>query len=79
MDSLKPALMMVAVQVAFGGLNVLYKLATNDGMRPEIIVAYRFIFAAAFMTPLAFLIERFNLSYFCIIINIILRFYLILF
>lgn len=56
---LKPAMMMVVVQVAFAGVNVLYKLAANQGMSLSVIVAYRFIFAAAFMIPLAFFVEMF--------------------
>ncbi|KAH7575651.1 hypothetical protein JRO89_XS02G0179600 [Xanthoceras sorbifolium] len=56
-DGLKPALMMVVVQVAFAGVNVFYKLAANDGMSLQIIVAYRFIFATAFMVPLALFLE----------------------
>ncbi|KAK4846335.1 hypothetical protein QYF36_015954 [Acer negundo] len=57
-DGLKPALMMVVVQVVFAGVNVFYKLAANDGMSLQVIVAYRFIFAAAFMIPLALVLER---------------------
>lgn len=49
---------MVAVQVIFTGVNVLYKLAANAGMSLKIIVAYRFIFAAVFMVPLALIVER---------------------
>ncbi|XP_044488931.1 WAT1-related protein At1g68170-like [Mangifera indica] len=55
---LKPALIMVVVQVAYGGVNVLYKLAANDGMSLSVIVAYRFIFATVFMVPLALILER---------------------
>ncbi|KAJ6946906.1 LOW QUALITY PROTEIN: hypothetical protein NC651_001564 [Populus alba x Populus x berolinensis] len=58
LQGLKPALLMVLVQVAFAAVNVLYKLAANDGMNLKIIVAYRFIFATAFMAPLAFIVER---------------------
>ncbi|KAK0591256.1 hypothetical protein LWI29_037620 [Acer saccharum] len=57
-DGLKPALMMVVVQVVFAGVNVFYKLAANDGMSLQVIVAYRFIFATAFMIPLALVLER---------------------
>ncbi|KAJ7010720.1 WAT1-related protein At1g25270 [Populus alba] len=60
LQGLKPALLMVLVQVAFAAVNVLYKLAANDGMNLKIIVAYRFIFATAFMVPLAFIVERKN-------------------
>lgn len=55
---LKPALMMVVVQVAFAGVNVFYKLAANDGMSLRVIVAYRFTFATAFMVPSALILER---------------------
>ncbi|KAH9686089.1 WAT1-related protein [Citrus sinensis] len=51
---LKPALTMVVVQVAFAGVNVFYKLAANNGMSLRVIVAYRFIFATAFMVPILF-------------------------
>ncbi|KAM7470419.1 hypothetical protein LguiA_008602 [Lonicera macranthoides] len=49
----KAMIVMVVVQIMFAGTNVLYKLAANDGMIVRILVAYRFIFAAAFMVPLA--------------------------
>ncbi|XP_062079522.1 WAT1-related protein At1g25270-like [Humulus lupulus] len=55
---LKPALMMVVVQIVFAGVNVFYKLAANDGMNLKIIIAYRFVFSTAFILPLAFFIER---------------------
>ncbi|KAI3755262.1 hypothetical protein L1987_55058 [Smallanthus sonchifolius] len=55
---LKPVLMMVAVQTTFAGVNVLYKLADNDGMILPILVAYRFLFSTAFIVPLAILVER---------------------
>ena len=55
----KPALLMVVVQFAFAGMNVLYKLASNDGMNFKVIVAYRYIFSTAFILPLALFIERY--------------------
>ncbi|XP_074312157.1 WAT1-related protein At1g25270-like [Silene latifolia] len=55
---LKPVIMMVIVQIAFAGVNVLYKLAADDGMNLRILVAYRFLFATAFIFPLAFFLER---------------------
>ena len=57
-EGLKLVLVMVVVQVAYAGLNVLYKLVAINGMSVRIIIAYRFIFAIAFMTPLAFFFER---------------------
>nr|KYP63126.1 Auxin-induced protein 5NG4 [Cajanus cajan] len=56
--ALKPVLLMVIVQVANAWVNVLYKLALNDGMNLSVIVAYRYVFATVFITPLAFIIER---------------------
>ncbi|PIA47737.1 hypothetical protein AQUCO_01400383v1 [Aquilegia coerulea] len=55
---LKPAMMMVLVQVVFAGVNIFYKLAITDGMSLRVLVAYRYLFAAAFLAPLAFFLER---------------------
>ncbi|XP_023895506.1 WAT1-related protein At1g68170 [Quercus suber] len=58
LHGLKPTILMVVVQFAFAGVNVFYKLAVNDGMNLRVIVAYRFLFASAFIAPLAFVLER---------------------
>ncbi|KAK7246803.1 hypothetical protein RIF29_41673 [Crotalaria pallida] len=57
-DALKPAMLMVVVQIANSWVNVMYKLAVNDGMSMRVIVAYRYVFATAFIAPLAFFLER---------------------
>ncbi|KAK4271091.1 hypothetical protein QN277_019832 [Acacia crassicarpa] len=57
-EGLKPAVLMVTVQVTFAVVNVLYKLSVYDGMNIRVLIAYRFIFASAFMAPLAFLFDR---------------------
>ncbi|XP_057990634.1 WAT1-related protein At1g25270-like [Hevea brasiliensis] len=57
-NRLKPVLVMVVVQVGFAGVNLLYKVAASYGMSLRIIVAYRFIFATAFMIPLSLFFER---------------------
>lgn len=59
LHGMKAPLIMVVVQTAFAGVNVFYKLAANDGMSLRVIVAYRFLFATAFMVPLALLFERY--------------------
>ncbi|CAN0881341.1 WAT1-related protein At1g68170 [Linum grandiflorum] len=59
-EGLKPAFLMVLVQISLAVVNIFYKLAANDGMILKIIVAYRFLFASAFMVPLAILFERNN-------------------
>ncbi|KAI3974646.1 hypothetical protein MKX01_029636 [Papaver californicum] len=58
LNGVKPALVMVVVQTVFAGMNVFYKLAMNDGMNMMILVAYRSLFATAFVLPLAFFFER---------------------
>ncbi|KAK9096403.1 hypothetical protein Sjap_021900 [Stephania japonica] len=58
LHGLKPTLLMVVVQTVFAGVNVLYKLAIDDGMNVRILVAYRYLFAAATISPLAFFLER---------------------
>ena len=57
-DGAKPAIVMVVAQLGFGGVNIFYKLAVNDGMNVRVLIAYRFIFATAFICPLAFILER---------------------
>ncbi|TYG74756.1 hypothetical protein ES288_D04G207900v1 [Gossypium darwinii] len=59
---IKAPLLMVLVQIIFAGINVMYKLASNDGMSSRIIVVYRFMFATAVMVPLALLFERKSLK-----------------
>ncbi|KOM54010.1 hypothetical protein LR48_Vigan09g266900 [Vigna angularis] len=60
-QAMKPTLLMLVVQVAFAGVNIFYKLAVNDGMNLKVIVAYRFLFATAFIAPLALILERLTL------------------
>ncbi|THU60327.1 hypothetical protein C4D60_Mb07t11480 [Musa balbisiana] len=50
---------MVAVQVGFAGLNVLSKLALDDGMSPFVMIAYRQLVATLFLSPLAIFLERY--------------------
>ena len=57
-EGLKPTIAMVMIQITFGGIHVLYKLAKNDGMSMKIMIAYRMIFASASMVPLALILER---------------------
>ncbi|KAK4424357.1 WAT1-related protein [Sesamum alatum] len=59
-QGLKPTIMMVCVQIVFAGVSVFYKLAANDGMSLQVLIAYRFMFAAATVVPLALIIDRKN-------------------
>ncbi|XP_022859828.1 WAT1-related protein At1g25270-like [Olea europaea var. sylvestris] len=58
LQGLEPTLVMLMVQTIFAGVNIVYKLAANDGMKLSILVGYRFMFGAAFMVPVALLVER---------------------
>ncbi|KAH7833518.1 hypothetical protein Vadar_007108 [Vaccinium darrowii] len=57
-QGLKPAMMMVVVQALLAGVNIFYKLAGNIGMSLSVLIAYRFLFAALVIVPLALFIER---------------------
>ncbi|KAJ1695837.1 hypothetical protein LUZ63_012535 [Rhynchospora breviuscula] len=59
---LKPVLGMILVQTGFAGMNIIYKLAIDDGMDLRILTAYRYAFATVFLVPLAFLLERKSLK-----------------
>ncbi|KAM0939843.1 putative EamA domain-containing protein [Dioscorea sansibarensis] len=58
MEAFKTVAGMVLVQIIFGGVNILYKLALNDRMDIRIMVTYRYLFAAASLIPIAFFVER---------------------
>ncbi|KAK4271105.1 hypothetical protein QN277_019845 [Acacia crassicarpa] len=58
LNGLKPVIFMVMVQIAFAAVNVLYKLAVNDGMSMKIATVYRLLFGSAFSVPLALIFER---------------------
>ncbi|XAR53094.1 hypothetical protein NMG60_11021495 [Bertholletia excelsa] len=58
LQSLKPAMLMVMFQAAMAGVSIFYKLASNDGMSLKVLIAYRFLFATAFIVPIAFFAER---------------------
>lgn len=63
LHGLKPTLLMILAQTIIAGLNVFYKLASNDGMNLQILVGYRFLFGTAFIVPIAFFLERFKLLF----------------
>lgn len=54
-----PTLVMVAIQVAFAGLNILSKLALDSGMSAYVMIAYRQIVASVFLSPVAYFLERY--------------------
>ncbi|KAJ7968122.1 WAT1-related protein [Quillaja saponaria] len=54
----KAVMAMVVTQITYAGMNILYKLVAEDGMNLRILIAYRLMFASAFMLPLALILER---------------------
>ncbi|KAK4708213.1 hypothetical protein R3W88_029138 [Solanum pinnatisectum] len=58
MAIMKTIILMVLSQIASGSVNIFYKVAVADGMKVQIMVFYRLLFATAFMVPLAFIMER---------------------
>ncbi|XP_027177741.1 WAT1-related protein At1g68170-like [Coffea eugenioides] len=61
-EELKPAVVMVIVQVASTGSNFMYKIAMANGMGIQTIILYKLLFATVFMAPIAFFTERATLG-----------------
>lgn len=57
-DGVKPILLMIVVQGIHALLSIMIKMVTNDGKSLSVLVAYRFLFSAAFNVPVALLFER---------------------
>ncbi|XP_004309043.1 PREDICTED: WAT1-related protein At1g68170-like [Fragaria vesca subsp. vesca] len=55
---LKPVIMMVVTQILNTVMNIMYKFVTVTGTNLNVFVAYRLMFSAAFMVPLALILER---------------------
>ncbi|KAG0499734.1 hypothetical protein HPP92_004425 [Vanilla planifolia] len=60
-DDILPVAVMVVNQLILAGNSIFIKLAMNDGMDPLVLVAYRGLFASAFIAPFAFF-ERSTIS-----------------
>nr|POE57350.1 wat1-related protein [Quercus suber] len=48
--------------MVYAGMNILYKLLSVNGVNLRILIAYRMLFATAFMVPLALIFERGTLA-----------------
>ncbi|RDX92845.1 WAT1-related protein, partial [Mucuna pruriens] len=57
-----PFLLMIIVQLAYAGLNVISKLAIESGMNPLVLAAYRQLFATASIAPFAYWFEWYSIS-----------------
>lgn len=59
LNELKPVIVMVVTQIAYGIMNILYELVVEDGrMDIRILIFYRLLFATSFMLPIALIFER---------------------
>lgn len=58
LQGLKPVMLMVFVQIACAAVNIIYKVAINDGMSMRVATAYRLAFASAFTIPVALIFDR---------------------
>ncbi|XP_055814850.1 WAT1-related protein At1g68170-like [Solanum dulcamara] len=58
LHGMRPLLLMIMGQMILAGMNIVFKLATSDGMNFSVLIFYRSLFASVFMVPLAFFIER---------------------
>ncbi|XP_052729449.1 WAT1-related protein At1g68170 isoform X1 [Vigna angularis] len=56
--NVKAVLLMILLQTLYAVVNIMLKIVADDGMSLSILVAYRFIFATAFIVPLALIVER---------------------
>ncbi|XP_059073652.1 WAT1-related protein At2g39510-like [Cryptomeria japonica] len=54
----KPSLAMILVQICYAGLNILSKIALNQGMSHFVLVFYRHLVATIVTAPLAYILER---------------------
>ncbi|KAF7077169.1 hypothetical protein CFC21_081753 [Triticum aestivum] len=54
----KPAVMMMAVVIMYAVLNVMTKIAFNEGMHTTVFIVLRLLIAALFLSPVAYFRER---------------------
>ncbi|GLJ17399.1 hypothetical protein SUGI_0302470 [Cryptomeria japonica] len=54
----KPSLAMILVQICFAGMNILSKIALDQGMSHFVLVVYRHLIATIVTAPLAYILER---------------------
>lgn len=60
MESWKHVSAMVAVEFSLAVLNIMYKKAMDGGMNHGIIVVYRQSISTIFLTPFAYIWERYQ-------------------
>ena len=58
MGTYKPHIVVIAIQFAYAGLNIISKAALINGMSHFVFVVYRHLIATIFLSPLAYFLER---------------------
>lgn len=58
MEKCGPYVAMVLVQLAYGGSNILIKIALERGLNQFVLVVYRHIVAMFLLGPFAYMLER---------------------
>ena len=53
---------MVVVQVAYGGANIIVKIALAKGMNQQVLLVYRNVLAVLLLAPFAYVLERYALD-----------------
>lgn len=69
LQGLRPVVLMVFVQIAYAAVNIIYKVAINDGMSMRVATAYRLTFASAFTIPAALIFDR-SIHQYCLLITV---------
>lgn len=54
----KPVLAMISLQIGFAGMNIISKIALNQGMSHFVLVVYRHVVATLVLVPFALILER---------------------
>lgn len=59
METRKPYIAVLIIQLIYAGMALLSKAAIDQGMNTYVFVAYRQAFATIFLAPFAFFLDRF--------------------
>jgi len=54
----KPVLAMISIQFGFVGMNIISKVAFNQGMFHLVLVVYKHVVATLVLVPIVYVLER---------------------
>lgn len=58
-DEWKPFIAMLAIDLAFAGVNVLLKTVLDEGINHLVLITYRLSISAVFLAPIGYFWERY--------------------